>query len=60
MSRNQQPPQAPPGRVVNMEEQLILRVPQPVADHIRKMLRAKQFTEDIEFKFAGLNFCLIH
>jgi transcription initiation factor TFIID subunit 7 len=42
-----------PGRVVDMEEQMVLRVPPQMADHIRKMIKAKHFNEDIEFEFDG-------
>jgi hypothetical protein len=38
-----------------LEEQMILRLPPQLADQVRKMLRAKQLTEEIEFEFdAGL------
>eukprot|EP00026_Physarum_polycephalum_P008248 Phypoly_transcript_08328.p1 GENE.Phypoly_transcript_08328~~Phypoly_transcript_08328.p1 ORF type:complete len:456 (+),score=143.08 Phypoly_transcript_08328:100-1467(+) len=34
-----------------LEEQMILRLPPQLADQVRKMLRTKQLTEEIEFEF---------
>lgn len=34
-----------------LEEQMVLRLPPQLADQVRKMLRAKQLTEEIEFEF---------
>jgi len=34
-----------------LEEQMILRLPPQVAEQVRKMLRTKQLTEEIEFEF---------
>lgn len=40
-------------KIPDVEEQMVLRVPAGMADQIRKMIRAKQFTEEIEFEFLG-------
>lgn len=36
-----------------LEEQMILRLPPQLADQVRKMLRTKQFNDEIEFEFEN-------
>lgn len=36
-----------------LEEQMILRLPPQLADQVRKMLRTKQLSDEIEFEFEN-------